>query len=93
MQSAGFGFKPVCRSEESISGLTWLMERRSSVNEIENVTAVKVNKGEVLGLIGESGAGKSTIVDLLLRGFDPDRGEVRIDGVPLREMTNALVSL
>jgi hypothetical protein len=46
MQSAGFGFKPVCRSEESISGLTWLMERRSSVNEIENVTAVKVNKGE-----------------------------------------------
>jgi hypothetical protein len=45
MQSAGFGMKPSYRLEESI-GLTWLMERRSSVNEIEQVGSVKVNKGE-----------------------------------------------
>lgn len=45
-----------------------------------------VEPGETLALVGESGAGKSTIVDLLLRGFDPNQGEVRIDGVPLCEM-------
>jgi hypothetical protein len=37
--------KPVYHSEENI-GLTWLMERRSSVNEIDHVSNVKVNKGE-----------------------------------------------
>lgn len=59
--------------------------------EVEEKTALSevsftVNPGETLALVGQSGAGKSTLVDLLLRGFDPDSGEIRIDGKPLREM-------
>lgn len=39
-----------------------------------------LNKGESLGIIGATGSGKSTIVNLLLRFYDVDQGEIRIDG-------------
>lgn len=40
-----------------------------------------VNKGENIGLVGLNGSGKSTIVKLLLRFYDPTGGEILIDGV------------
>jgi len=42
--------------------------------------------GEKLGLVGLSGAGKTTLVDLLQRHFDPDRGRILLDGIDLREL-------
>lgn len=39
-----------------------------------------VRKGEMVGLIGESGSGKTTIVDLLLRLFHAEKGEITLDG-------------
>ena len=44
-------------------------------------------KGEKIGIIGPSGVGKSTILRLLLRFWDPDAGEIRLDGVPLRNVS------
>jgi len=41
-----------------------------------------VRRGEVVALVGPSGAGKSTLLDLLPRFIDPDRGAVKLDGVP-----------
>ena len=46
-----------------------------------------VHSGEVIALVGSSGAGKTTLVNLLLRFFDPDRGQVLIDGTDIREVT------
>ncbi|MEC9310958.1 MAG: ATP-binding cassette domain-containing protein, partial [Pseudomonadota bacterium] len=43
--------------------------------------------GEKIGLIGRSGAGKSTLVKLLLRFYDPDRGQILIDGQDIRQVT------
>ena len=43
--------------------------------------------GSVNALIGPTGSGKSTLVTLLLRLFDPDRGRIEIDGVDLRSVT------
>jgi ABC-type multidrug transport system fused ATPase/permease subunit len=46
-------------------------------------------RGAVTALLGSTGAGKSTLVALLLRLFDPDTGAVEIDGVDLRRLTLA----
>lgn len=46
-----------------------------------------IGAGESVAIIGPSGSGKSTIGSLLLRFYDPDRGEVRIDGVPVDRVT------
>ena len=40
-------------------------------------------RGESLGIIGENGAGKSTLFQLVQRFYDPQSGEIRLDGVPL----------
>ena len=44
----------------------------------------RIRPGETLAIVGETGAGKSTIVRLLSRFYDPTEGEVRIDGQDLR---------
>ncbi len=46
-----------------------------------------VKKGETVALVGATGAGKSTIVQLLPRLYDVQRGEIRIDGVPIHAVT------
>lgn len=45
----------------------------------------KINQGEMVGLIGPSGAGKTTIVDLILRLFEPSSGKILVDGNDVRE--------
>ena len=55
---------------------------------LDNVS-LEIRKGEVVALVGPSGAGKSTLTDLILRLYDPDAGEVLIDGVSLRRLAQA----
>ena len=43
-------------------------------------------KGEFIGFVGQSGAGKSTIVSLLVRMYEPDAGEIRANDRPIRKM-------
>ena len=45
-----------------------------------NKLSFEINVGKSLGIIGNVGSGKSTIAELILRNYDPDIGEVRIDG-------------
>lgn len=46
---------------------------------------LKVKKGETVALVGETGSGKSTLVNLLCRFYEPDSGEILIDGKDYRE--------
>ena len=46
-----------------------------------------VPAGATVALVGPSGAGKTTIANLLLRFWDPDQGGIKLDGVDLRELT------
>lgn len=47
----------------------------------------KVKKGETIGIVGPTGAGKSTIVQLLPRLYDVEKGAIRINGVPITDYT------
>jgi subfamily B ATP-binding cassette protein MsbA len=46
--------------------------------------SLTVAAGEVVAIVGQNGCGKSTLMNLLPRFYDPDAGEIRIDGVSLR---------
>ena len=46
-----------------------------------------VKPGEMIGLVGHSGAGKTTTMNLLCRFYDVDEGQILVDGVPLRDMS------
>jgi len=45
-----------------------------------------VEKGQVLAFVGPSGAGKSTLMDLLVRFYDPQQGEILIDGINIKQL-------
>ncbi len=48
---------------------------------LKNVT-VTANPGKTVAIVGPTGAGKTTVINLLMRFYDPDSGEIRLDGIP-----------
>jgi subfamily B ATP-binding cassette protein MsbA len=50
-----------------------------------NGVNLNIQKGETVAIVGPNGSGKTTLVSMLLRLFDPDRGEIRYDGIDLRQ--------
>ena len=48
---------------------------------------IKIKAGERIGLVGHSGAGKSTFVNLLMRAYEPQQGQILIDGQPITACT------
>ena len=48
--------------------------------------SLKVEPGQSIALVGESGCGKSTFVNLLMRFYDVDNGEILLDGVNIQDI-------
>ena len=48
--------------------------------------SVKVKPGQKVAIVGPTGAGKTTVINLLMRFYEPDSGFITIDGVPIKEM-------
>lgn len=46
---------------------------------------LSINHGEMVALVGRSGAGKTTLVDLILRFYQPDSGAIKLDSIPIEE--------
>ncbi len=54
----------------------------SGINAVRNLS-FSIKKGETLAILGRTGSGKSTVINLLMRQFDPENGQILIDGKPL----------
>ena len=61
------------------------IRRGPDVSALNGVT-FSIAKGETVALVGPSGAGKSTIFNLLLRFYDPQAGQVLVDGLPVDQV-------
>jgi len=85
-------FKPIRKDWESINGkiefrdVTFKYEDGERVLENFNL---KAEPGETVAIVGETGSGKSTIVNLACRFFEPIKGEILIDGVDYRKRSLA----
>jgi len=54
-------------------------------NNALNQVSLRIQRGQSIGLIGRSGAGKTTMVDIILGLLTPQRGDIRVDGVSIYE--------
>jgi ATP-binding cassette subfamily B protein len=57
----------------------------TGIEAIKNIS-FEIKKGELLAIIGKTGSGKSTIANLLMRMYDVDKGEIKIDGENLKHI-------
>ncbi|WP_420022867.1 ABC transporter transmembrane domain-containing protein [Cereibacter azotoformans] len=73
------------KGEIRFEGVRFRYPARPEVSALDGVD-LEVRPGETVALVGPSGAGKTTILQLLLRFYDPQQGTVRIDGIDLRDM-------
>ena len=71
------------RGEVEFRNVTFGYEKHHPV--LKDVS-FKVERGHMLGLVGKSGAGKTTVINLLCRFYDVDEGEILVDGVSLRDL-------
>ncbi len=79
--------RPV-RGEVTFEHVTFRYPARPELPALEDLS-LHIRPGETVALVGPSGAGKTTIFQLLMRFFDPDQGRVTLDGIDLREMERA----
>ena len=71
------------RGDVGFENVSFAYPTRPDVLAIDNVS-LAVKAGEKVAIVGPSGAGKSTLFHLLLRFYDPARGTISLDGVPVR---------
>jgi ATP-binding cassette subfamily B protein len=64
----------------------WFRYKDDTEDVLRNIS-MEVKPGKTVALVGESGAGKSTIASLLPRFYEPQKGEISIDGVPINTLT------
>jgi ATP-binding cassette subfamily B protein len=60
-------------------------ERRDDAWVLRGVS-FRASPGQTIALVGHTGAGKTTIISLLLRFYDPERGRITVDGVDIRDL-------
>jgi ABC-type transport system involved in cytochrome bd biosynthesis fused ATPase/permease subunit len=62
------------------------MTGKVTLTQILNGIDLNIEPGESVALVGHSGCGKSTIISLLLRFYDPESGRITLDGTPLNKL-------
>ncbi len=71
------------RGDVNFTNVSFAYENKREI--LKNIT-FDVRAGEIVALVGESGVGKTTIIDLLSRFFEPKRGKIYLDGSDIRKL-------
>jgi ATP-binding cassette subfamily B protein len=75
---------PKVRGQIDMTDLSFAYGRKKG--GLDHVT-LSIKAGEKIGIVGASGAGKTTLVALIMRLYDPEKGSILIDGMDLRKVT------
>ncbi|MEL6451960.1 MAG: ABC transporter transmembrane domain-containing protein [Pseudomonadota bacterium] len=73
------------RGQISFDAVRFAYPARPLINALDGVT-LDIQPGETVAFVGPSGAGKTTIIQMLLRFYDPQEGQIRLDGVNVADM-------
>lgn len=73
------------RGEIAFEGVSFRYPTRPDTPALEDVN-LTIASGETVAFVGPSGAGKTTIIQMIQRFYDPQSGVIRLDGIPLTEM-------
>ena len=76
---------PPPQGRVAFEGITFHYQSRPDTSALRDFSLV-LEPGETVALVGPSGAGKTTVLQLLLRFHDPQQGAVRVDGVDIRDV-------
>jgi ATP-binding cassette, subfamily B, bacterial len=78
------------RGEVALEGVTFAYQsgHRAALRDV----SLRIEPGQLVALVGPSGAGKTTLSSLVARFYDPQQGRVTMDGTDLRDITLASVS-
>jgi ATP-binding cassette subfamily B protein len=96
LEGVSFSYPEPTAAPSAIAAVRGPADARFGAAEDELLTAkppealkeidLAIEAGETVALVGETGAGKSTLVKLLARFYDPDQGRVAVDGIDLRDL-------
>ena len=75
--------RPELTSNQAILTLSGVSKSFPGVKALSDVQ-LQLYPGQVMALVGENGAGKSTIVKILTGIYQPEEGEIRFNGAPIR---------
>jgi ATP-binding cassette, subfamily B, bacterial MsbA len=77
---------PTLKGHIQFEGVNFAYKDNPNAMILKDIS-LDVQPGEILALVGPSGAGKTTLVNLIARFYDPTQGKVRADGYDLKEVT------
>lgn len=63
---------------------TWF---RYDKDDVLKDISLDIKKGEIVAIVGPSGSGKTSLINLIARFYDPSKGNIKIDGIDLRDVT------
>jgi ATP-binding cassette subfamily B protein len=84
-RAAGVSSPSSWLGEITFRDITFAYPTRADQATLSNIN-LKIKPGETIALVGPSGAGKSTFIQLLQRFYDPDQGEIFLDGIDIKTM-------